>query len=315
MCTGTPSRPSPRTARSCSGPPTSKRWSYAVSKMYDEHLALALAEERGLKVTVLRLFNAYGPAQPPELVGRPARHVHRGTPRRRAGGDPRRRPPDADVHVRDRHGRRLRPGAPSAPRRAARSSTSAARRRSRSSSSPRRCRSTSRSRCRCGRRSSRTPTSRATTRTSATACPTRRRRRRCSASRRRCRLAEGLAEDGRLAPDAAGRRARRRAALASSGSGATGPATGAARIGPVAQRAQLVDDLGRAPRAERDVDGDPEQDQQDEAHCVRDALLDEERAGASTTTAIAPAAWATPAERSPEISRSDTSIARAVSQV
>jgi nucleoside-diphosphate-sugar epimerase len=43
------------------GPPTSKRWSYAVSKMYDEHLALALAEERGLKVTVLRLFNAYGP--------------------------------------------------------------------------------------------------------------------------------------------------------------------------------------------------------------------------------------------------------------
>jgi UDP-glucose 4-epimerase len=43
------------------GPPTSKRWSYAVSKMYDEHLALALGEERGLKVTVLRLFNAYGP--------------------------------------------------------------------------------------------------------------------------------------------------------------------------------------------------------------------------------------------------------------
>ena len=43
------------------GPPTSKRWSYAVSKMYDEHLCLALAEERGLKVTILRLFNVYGP--------------------------------------------------------------------------------------------------------------------------------------------------------------------------------------------------------------------------------------------------------------
>jgi UDP-glucose 4-epimerase len=43
------------------GPPTTKRWAYAVSKMYDEHLALALAEERGLRVTVLRLFNAYGP--------------------------------------------------------------------------------------------------------------------------------------------------------------------------------------------------------------------------------------------------------------
>jgi UDP-glucose 4-epimerase len=31
------------------GPPTSKRWAYAVSKMYDEHHALALADERDLK--------------------------------------------------------------------------------------------------------------------------------------------------------------------------------------------------------------------------------------------------------------------------
>jgi UDP-glucose 4-epimerase len=29
--------------------------------MYDEHHALALADERGLKVTILRLFNVYGP--------------------------------------------------------------------------------------------------------------------------------------------------------------------------------------------------------------------------------------------------------------
>ena len=43
------------------GPPTTKRWAYAVSKMYDEHHALALADERDLKVTILRLFNAYGP--------------------------------------------------------------------------------------------------------------------------------------------------------------------------------------------------------------------------------------------------------------
>jgi UDP-glucose 4-epimerase len=43
------------------GPPTSKRWAYAVSKMYDEHHALALADERGLKTTILRLFNSYGP--------------------------------------------------------------------------------------------------------------------------------------------------------------------------------------------------------------------------------------------------------------
>jgi len=43
------------------GPPTTKRWAYAVSKMYDEHYGLALADERGLKITILRLFNAYGP--------------------------------------------------------------------------------------------------------------------------------------------------------------------------------------------------------------------------------------------------------------
>ena len=43
------------------GPPSSRRWAYATSKLYDEHFALALAEERGLKVTILRLFNAYGP--------------------------------------------------------------------------------------------------------------------------------------------------------------------------------------------------------------------------------------------------------------
>lgn len=43
------------------GPPTTKRWAYAVSKMYDEHHALALADERDLQVTILRLFNAYGP--------------------------------------------------------------------------------------------------------------------------------------------------------------------------------------------------------------------------------------------------------------
>ena len=43
------------------GPSTTRRWAYAVSKLYDEHLALALAEERGLDVTILRLFNSYGP--------------------------------------------------------------------------------------------------------------------------------------------------------------------------------------------------------------------------------------------------------------
>src|SRR5262249_12202941 len=47
------------------GPPTSRRWSYATSKLFDEHLALRLFEEQELQVTVLRLFNAYGPRNHP----------------------------------------------------------------------------------------------------------------------------------------------------------------------------------------------------------------------------------------------------------
>jgi UDP-glucose 4-epimerase len=43
------------------GPPTSRPWAYAASKLYDEHLALALAEEEALRVTILRFFNVYGP--------------------------------------------------------------------------------------------------------------------------------------------------------------------------------------------------------------------------------------------------------------
>lgn len=43
------------------GPPTSRRWCYATSKLFDEHLAMRMIEDRGLKVTILRLFNCYGP--------------------------------------------------------------------------------------------------------------------------------------------------------------------------------------------------------------------------------------------------------------
>jgi UDP-glucose 4-epimerase len=53
------------------GPPTSRRWAYAVSKLYDEHVCLALAEERGLKVTLLRLFGSYGPRNHPSWWGGP----------------------------------------------------------------------------------------------------------------------------------------------------------------------------------------------------------------------------------------------------
>ena len=45
------------------GPPQQSRWSYACSKLMDEFLALAFAKERGLPVTIVRLFNTVGPRQ------------------------------------------------------------------------------------------------------------------------------------------------------------------------------------------------------------------------------------------------------------
>ncbi len=45
------------------GPPTLGRWSYACSKLMDEFLALAYLKERGLPVTVVRIFNTVGPRQ------------------------------------------------------------------------------------------------------------------------------------------------------------------------------------------------------------------------------------------------------------
>jgi UDP-glucose 4-epimerase len=45
------------------GPPHQSRWSYACSKLMDEFLALAFAQERGLPVTLVRVFNTVGPRQ------------------------------------------------------------------------------------------------------------------------------------------------------------------------------------------------------------------------------------------------------------
>jgi UDP-glucose 4-epimerase len=53
------------------GPSTTRRWAYAVSKLYDEHIALANAEEKGLRTTILRLFNVYGPRNHPSWWGGP----------------------------------------------------------------------------------------------------------------------------------------------------------------------------------------------------------------------------------------------------
>ncbi|NJP06186.1 MAG: NAD-dependent epimerase/dehydratase family protein [Chloroflexaceae bacterium] len=45
------------------GPTSRNRWGYAASKMVDEFLALAYGREKGLPVTIFRLFNTVGPRQ------------------------------------------------------------------------------------------------------------------------------------------------------------------------------------------------------------------------------------------------------------
>lgn len=45
------------------GPTRTARWSYAASKMVDEFLALAYADEFGVPAVVVRLFNVIGPRQ------------------------------------------------------------------------------------------------------------------------------------------------------------------------------------------------------------------------------------------------------------
>ncbi len=45
------------------GPPTIRRWAYAASKLFDEHLVLSMAEDAGIYATVLRIFGSYGPRQ------------------------------------------------------------------------------------------------------------------------------------------------------------------------------------------------------------------------------------------------------------
>lgn len=45
------------------GPPYLSRWSYACSKLMDEFLALAYAQEKKLPVVIARLFNTVGPRQ------------------------------------------------------------------------------------------------------------------------------------------------------------------------------------------------------------------------------------------------------------
>jgi UDP-glucose 4-epimerase len=51
------------TSDSVIGASTVPRWAYAVSKLYDEHMALAYQDAYGFPVTILRFFGSYGPGQ------------------------------------------------------------------------------------------------------------------------------------------------------------------------------------------------------------------------------------------------------------
>lgn len=53
------------------GSSKSPRWAYAVSKLFDEHLALAYQDAYGFPVTLLRFFGSYGPRQPLSWWGGP----------------------------------------------------------------------------------------------------------------------------------------------------------------------------------------------------------------------------------------------------
>jgi UDP-glucose 4-epimerase len=53
--------PFSETSDSIIGTSTVARWGYAVSKLLDEHLALAYADSRKIPVTIIRIFGSYGP--------------------------------------------------------------------------------------------------------------------------------------------------------------------------------------------------------------------------------------------------------------
>lgn len=54
---------SERSTDSVIGDSKAPRWAYAVSKLFDEHMALAYSEAYGFPVTILRFFGSYGPKQ------------------------------------------------------------------------------------------------------------------------------------------------------------------------------------------------------------------------------------------------------------
>ncbi|MBI2756930.1 MAG: NAD-dependent epimerase/dehydratase family protein [Chloroflexi bacterium] len=58
-----PNVPFTETHDSVYGPSAVRRWAYAVSKLYEEHLCYAFREAYGLDFVILRFFGSYGPRQ------------------------------------------------------------------------------------------------------------------------------------------------------------------------------------------------------------------------------------------------------------
>ncbi|OLF11265.1 NAD-dependent epimerase/dehydratase family protein [Actinophytocola xanthii] len=62
------------------GPTSADRWAYSSSKALTEHLTFGFVRQRGLRATILRYFNVYGPAQRPGFLI--SRSIHRALNRR-----------------------------------------------------------------------------------------------------------------------------------------------------------------------------------------------------------------------------------------
>jgi UDP-glucose 4-epimerase len=58
-----PNSPMAENSDSVLGPTSVARWSYAVSKLWDEHTGMAYNSSYGVPVTILRFFGSYGPRQ------------------------------------------------------------------------------------------------------------------------------------------------------------------------------------------------------------------------------------------------------------
>ena len=185
------SGPRPRPPRRRPGSP------YAVSKLAGEHYARVYTELYGLETVSLRYFNVYGPRQRPDSAYAPVIPLFIDLLRRGERPDrPRRRSPDARLHLRRRRRARQRPGGDRARRRLLGAGPQRGRRRR--GEPPRHPRRPGRSSASTSSRSTPSPASA----TSATPAPTSPPCERRSATSRRCRSPTGSAARSTGSPPA-----------------------------------------------------------------------------------------------------------------